>query len=1111
MQRIILFLILVCLLCPGRTLAQSTSPGSATCNSWISKIVSIQGIVEVNRNGGTRWQPTHLDDTFCPGDRIRVGANSRAAIVLVNEAVMRLDQRTTIVFQGVEAKKTFLLNLLEGAAHFFSRKARHLKVSTPFVNGVVKGTEFLVRVDNKQTRIDLFEGRIRTENQYGDLLLAKGQGALATAGSAPQRRILVQPRDSVQWALYYPPTLVLGPDEVPEPLQKSLRAFNQGRTIEAIDFLNQVKEANRDARFHSYRAALLLHQGRVFQARDDLQQAMVLDPDNSEALALTAVISVVQNRKEEALSAAQKAASRTPSSAASHLALSYVQQSLFHLPEALEAARTATARAPENGTAWARLAELYLSSGALDRGIQAARKAAELNPHAAHAHTILGFAYLTQFRTDVARDAFDKAIALDSAAPLPRLGLGLAKIRDGDLKQGRAEIEIAAGLDPLNAMIRSYLGKAYFDEKREPLDATQLEIAKTLDPNDPTPWFYDAIRKQALNRPVEALQDLHRTIALNDSRAVYRSRFMLDDDLGARSASLGRIYNELGFQQLALIEGWKSVNYDPSNHSAHRFLSDSYAVLPRHEVARISELLQSQLLQPLNMTPVQPQLSESTFFILEGSGPAEPSLNEFNPLFHRNRNSLLASGVIGENGIRGDELVFTGLWQNVSYGVGQSHYETDGFRKNNDMNRDTYNVFLQASLTNKTSIMTEGRYTESEQGDLPLRFPIDGQDNFSSNLRQDRDDKSIRLGIKQAFSPRSQIISHFTYVSGDENYQDVWGADRVEFILDDTGYMAEGQYLWSGSRFRFAGGLGYFERDREDTTIYFGEETTKLELTHTNYYVYSYLSYPDKFTWTVGGSVDIFKDDATTDRDQFNPKFGLLITPFGGTSIRAAAFRTVKRSLAGQQTIEPTQVAGFNQFYDDINGASSWRYGLAVDQTFSPQFHGGIEYSTRDIDSPSFDIITFEIVDSDWNESLTRAYLYWTPNALFAASAEYLFEEFNRDDYDTGIEAVKELKTQRFPLGVNYFHPNGLSASLKCTYIIQEGIFGTEPADFREGEDDFWLFDVGARYRLPNRVGLISVGVRNLFDSDFNFQDMDLANQTIFPERIIYAKVTFSF
>ena len=105
---------------------------------------------------------------------------------------------------------------------------------------------------------------------------------------------------------------------------------------------------------------------------------------------------------------------------------------------------------------------------------------------------------------------------------------------------------------------------------------------------------------------------METAIALNDNRAVYRSELLLDSDNASRSASLARIYTDLGFQQLALVEGFKSVNADPTNFSAHRFLSDTYSVLPRHEIARVSELLQSQLLQPVNMTPIQPRSGEAT-------------------------------------------------------------------------------------------------------------------------------------------------------------------------------------------------------------------------------------------------------------------------------------------------------------------------------------------------------------------------------------------------------------------------------------------------------------------------------------------------------------------
>ena len=85
-------------------------------------------------------------------------------------------------------------------------------------------------------------------------------------------------------------------------------------------------------------------------------------------------------------------------------------------------------------------------------------------------------------------------------------------------------------------------------------------------------------------------------------------------------------------------------------------------------------------------------------------------------------------------------------------------------------------------------------------------------------------------------------------------------------------------------------------------------------------------------TFTLGASGDIFKtqNNETDSRNQFNPKFGITWNPLPDTTLRAAAFRVLKRVLITDQTLEPTQVAGFNQFYDDINSTASWRYGSAI-------------------------------------------------------------------------------------------------------------------------------------------------------------------------------------
>jgi tetratricopeptide (TPR) repeat protein len=1092
----------------------SVSAAAAICEPWVAKLVSAQGNVQVRRAGETQWQPVRLDETYCAGDMLRVQEHSRAAVVLPNDINLRLDQHTTITFIGLERERTSLLDLLLGAAYFFSRIPRSLQVITPFVNAAVEGTEFFVKVERDQTFLSIFEGLVAATNQAGSLTLASGQSAITRVGEAPIPRVVVRPRDAVQWALYYPPILDYRPTDFANGaetdwramMRKSLQFYQEGDLAMAFAAIAGAPEDIRDPRFFTYRAVLLLSVGRVDEAKADIERALTLDPRYSPAVAVRSVIALAQNDKVAAFRDARTAVELDPASAAARVALSYAQQADFDLQSSLATLQEAVKLAPDNPLAWARLAELWLSLGNLDKALQTARKAVKLQPNLARTQTVLGFGYLAQIKTRDAKNAFEQAIQLDQADPLPRLGLGLAKIRESGLESGREEIEIAVSLDPNNSLARSYLGKAYYEEKRDRLAENQFAIAKELDPKDPTPWFYDAIRKQSINRPVEALQNLQKSIDLNDNRAVYRSRLLLDEDLAARSASLGRIYNDLGFQQLALVEGWKSVNIDPSNYSAHRFLADSYAALPRHEIARVSELLQSQLLQPINITPVQPQLAESNLFILSGAGPSDPSFNEFNPLFNRNRLVLQTDGVIGGNNTLGDDLVQSGVWGRMSYSLGQFHFQTNGFRENNDLKHDIYNVFVQTSLSYKTSIQAEYRSIYLNKGDLELRFD---PGNFLPTLNQTERINSARLGFHHAFTPSSEIIASGIYLTANFDSDIFPGFDLT---TDQNGYMAEIQHLFHSERFNFTSGIGNFSADQklvvnQSPSLPMVQESN---IRHTNLYVYSLINYPKSVTWTIGGSADFF--DALIDRDQFNPKLGLTWNPVPSTTLRAAVFRVLRRTLISSQTIEPTQVAGFNQFFDDPNGTESWRYGIGIDRKFSMALYGGLEFSNRDLKVPFRDLrFGGQIREADWEEQLGRAYLYWTPQTWLALSAEYQYERFRRDPDAPGTEGIAKSYTHRIPLGIGFFHPLGFRARLKASYIAQEGRFEDASGEFVSGDNQFFVVDASIGYRLPKRWGLITLEARNLFNQRFNFQDTDPANPVIQPERLISARFTLAF
>src|SRR5262249_13305794 len=152
-----------------------------TCETGVAKVVSVQGTVESQRMGDTQWQPVQLNDTYCPGDTIRVQERSRADVALMNQSVLRLNANTTITLEGVKEERTSLVNLLKGAAHFFSRGPRSLEVRTPFTVAGVRGTEFFIRLEEAQAFLSIFEGTVLAASEAGSLSLTSGQSAVAEA------------------------------------------------------------------------------------------------------------------------------------------------------------------------------------------------------------------------------------------------------------------------------------------------------------------------------------------------------------------------------------------------------------------------------------------------------------------------------------------------------------------------------------------------------------------------------------------------------------------------------------------------------------------------------------------------------------------------------------------------------------------------------------------------------------------------------------------------------------------------------------------------------------------------------------------------------------------
>lgn len=1074
----------------------STTANAAPCPVWVAKAVSVQGTVELrasksNSNLAKRWQSVKRGDTFCANDVVRVKANSRAALILTNDTVLRLDQNSTITFTNLSSNNASQLNLSKGIAHFISRVKQAFEVVTPFVNAAVEGTEFVVAANDKQSQVTVLEGKVRVSNSLGEVLLTKNQIAVAKKGQGPVLNVKLKPRDAVQWALYYP-------------------------IIVDTSSSNSKKLINR--------AAKKLAMGRVKQALQDLDSVVKTGKNITEALALKAIIALVNNDKSKALKLASQAYENNKQNTSAILAMSYVQQAHFNIQAALKPLLQQT---NNNALVQARLSELYLMLGDLDKALINAEEAVKLNANLAKTQTVLGFAHLTQINAHHAERSFNKAIELDQADPLPHLGLGLALIRQGQLEQGRREIEYAASLDPSNALVRSYLGKAYYEEKRNKVATDQFDMAKDLDANDPTAWFYSAIQKQSTNRPVEALQDLQKSVELNDNRAVYRSRLLLDEDQAARNSGLARIYNDLGFEQLAQQQAFNSINHDFTNHSAHRFLAESYANRSRHEIGRVSELLQSQLLAPINITPIAPHLSETQLGVQPNAGPGGASFNQYDPLFARNQSRLQVSALAGNNNTYGDELAYSQLFDNTSLSLGQYHYETDGFRTNNDYKQDILNAFLHTNLTSNQSLQFEVKKNETENGDLRLRFdPTD----FSSNRRETLDETSYRLGYHNKINSSSSFIA--SIIQADSNYTRKYSGEQLGFLTaaentkeDVESRTAELQYISKQNDYDYIVGFGNYDYKNDingSVVLTPGPVVVPLsdiDRSLTNGYLYSSWNVTGNFNLALGVSHNAI-EDPVYDTKQFNPKFGIKWDVSADTLLRLAAFRTLKRPVKAEQTIEPTQVAGFNQFYDDPTAADAKNYGFALEHRVNNKLFTGIELTRRDLDVPYIDTGSGDRVYEDQIEYGHQAYIYWALNNTTSISASYQYEEFDRERTNI-VNQAKRLVTHKLPFELKVNYPSGWSGSLTASYYSQDivEIIETAPTVTAaiNNDDNFWVTDLNVGYRFPKRLGTINLEVRNLLDEDFMFYDAAFRNDetskpaTLYHDRSIWLRLALTF
>lgn len=1143
------------------------------------EVIAVQGAQWwIAPKGAADWvlASTQMPQTVRAGDRVRTGRETRLFLRTSRLGVIQIAPMSTLeISPPSQDAEPLHLRILNGMLYLFHRGSPlDVEIHSRTASAAVRGTEFVAEArDDGGLDIRMLDGTVELKNEIATVVLTQGQQGTAATGFRPQQSPLLVSQRAVQWCLYYPAIvpaeeLGLSPEES-AALQSSLSAYREGNFIGALSAYPKDRTP-RSAGERVYRAALWLALGQVSESERLLSDVgnnpASTAPEERSAGALRRLMAIV--RSEAPVSSAAP-----PVQAGEWMSESYRHQSEAHLSQALAAARQATQQSPRFGAAWVRVAELEFSFGRSSEAALALDTALKLSPQSAVAHTLKGFQWSAVNQRSRALEAFDRALSLDPGHGDAWLGRGLCRMRQGRIQEGLGDLEVAAAVEPQRALLRSYLGKAFAANGDVTRAMAELQRAKAMDPGDPTAWLYSALLDQVNGRVNSGIRDLQRSKVLNQNRALYRSRHLLDQDQAVRGANLSTLYRDAGFQDLARREAVDAVNTDYANASAHLFLANSYNELRdpgrvdlRYETPWFNEYLLANLLAPASAGVLSQTVSSQ----------------EFSRLFERDGQGLVS---LTEYASRGDWLesaAHYGLLGNLAFTLEADYRSTVGQRPNADMEQRTFSAAFKQQIGPKDSIYFQSVLSEAEGGDTARVFdPTDPAYSHPGYRFTEKQEPLLLAGYHHQWSPGQDTLLLAGRLQDALESQDT--AQPVLLVSKDPGGAVTGTVLTSVDQ-RYRSELEIYSVELQHIaqmdpwTVIVGTRTQWGDFDTTSRqqnladqapalpvplnqhvapgferlsaYAYGQWHALNSLYLVGGGSFDHLRSpsnyrfapllDNEESRDQWSPKGGAVWKISSSSTLSGAYTRSLGGvSLDQSYRLEPSQVAGFNQ---------SWR-GLIPESTVGSQAASRMEMASLQWDQ-RFKTDTYIALRGDLSRStLSRqvgvfdlpflAEPSTTPERLsfreqtltahvdqmlgnnFTAGTQYRLSRARLDDDYANIPASAS----------HFFPPYELKPQQELTSTLHQvqvfamlnhpsGFFGrvegwwslqsnTGYSPDRPG-DDFWQFNLFAGYRFHRRRAEIRLGLLNLTDQDYRLNPLNLTPE-LPRHRTLTASLRLSF
>lgn len=184
MRRLIAVTLVFGLLGWGQGAGAAPQPGKQGIGTIIVRI----GPVEVLKRGENSWNSAQKGMLLFEGDRVKTQAAARAAILLNDGSVTRLNENTDLVLavRSTESKKNRMKLLMGNLWARILHQDPGLEIETPSAVAAIKGTELELKVGpTGDSLLIVWDGLVLFLNQKGEVSVRSGQQSNALPGQAP--------------------------------------------------------------------------------------------------------------------------------------------------------------------------------------------------------------------------------------------------------------------------------------------------------------------------------------------------------------------------------------------------------------------------------------------------------------------------------------------------------------------------------------------------------------------------------------------------------------------------------------------------------------------------------------------------------------------------------------------------------------------------------------------------------------------------------------------------------------------------------------------------------------------------------------------------------------